>query len=223
MKGNPRNSATYPDSEQSRSVPKYPARTPETRNGSGWRRAHSEAKRSEAPHPRRMASAATRNNATAYVIEETLAACHQLELRTLAMKLGADELGVLVAIAYRLTAGRKTYGELRLAREQRNFAVEALEESLDMAIYAAAGLTRAAQLAAEQRFAAERARHAPGTLSEKDRRALARSLPDAFAGELSPRVVSHRDRASWRRFERAGVRRHLVATKAYTAKGAERC
>lgn len=137
----------------------------------------------------------TRNNAKAFLIEGTLAALHTRQLRRLCFRLNADETALLVAIAERLTAGRKTYGELQLARDPRNFAGEALEEALDMAIYSAAALTRAEKLAAEERASIAIAEERLGALSENQRQKLTELLSGAFSEEVTPTVVSQRDRS----------------------------
>ena len=58
--------------------------------------------------------------------------------------LGPDEAQVLALVAERLVTGRRTYGELKPARDRRDFAREALEEAADGLVYVAAGLVRAA-------------------------------------------------------------------------------
>lgn len=49
--------------------------------------------------------------------------------------LGDDELEILLALGMRLHAGRKLYGELRLATDSRNFVAEAGEEVIDALSY----------------------------------------------------------------------------------------
>jgi len=56
--------------------------------------------------------------------------------------LGADELRVLSAIAARLAEGRRTYGELDLATDKRDFSAEARDEVFDALVYVACRLIR---------------------------------------------------------------------------------
>lgn len=63
-------------------------------------------------------------------------------LHALAGELGADELAVLCLVAERLKIGRERYGDLQVATDRRDFGVEALEETADGLVYAAAALIR---------------------------------------------------------------------------------
>jgi hypothetical protein len=56
--------------------------------------------------------------------------------------LGEDELAVLVLIAGRLEKGRGVYGELRIARDGRDFGAESLEEILDALSYCGMALVQ---------------------------------------------------------------------------------
>lgn len=57
--------------------------------------------------------------------------------------LGSDELEVLAQVADGLVRGRAVYGELDLARDQRDMGREALEEVRDGLVYVGAALARA--------------------------------------------------------------------------------
>lgn len=61
-------------------------------------------------------------------------------------ELGADEAEVLALVAERLAAGRRTYGELQLATDRRDFREEALMELADGCVYLAAGIARASRM-----------------------------------------------------------------------------
>lgn len=56
--------------------------------------------------------------------------------------LAADEVSVVALVAERLAAGRRTYGELHLVQDARDFVREAAEELLDASVYLAANLER---------------------------------------------------------------------------------
>ncbi len=58
--------------------------------------------------------------------------------------LGADERRVLEVIADRLRMGGRQYGALDIAGDPRDWAAEALEEALDLAVYIGAELRRRA-------------------------------------------------------------------------------
>jgi hypothetical protein len=57
--------------------------------------------------------------------------------------LNDDEALVLTRIAERLAKGRRNYGPLGIARDPRDFVVEAHEEFLDAAVYGAIIVERA--------------------------------------------------------------------------------
>lgn len=56
--------------------------------------------------------------------------------------LGDDEVEVLLEQAAALRDGRAVYGELKIAEDPRDFAVEALEEDRDWLVYRAADIVR---------------------------------------------------------------------------------
>lgn len=56
--------------------------------------------------------------------------------------LGLDELEVVEMVADGLAVGRRAYGELQLAIDERDFATEAAAELRDAMVYAGAGLLR---------------------------------------------------------------------------------
>jgi hypothetical protein len=62
------------------------------------------------------------------------------ELAMLMLELGNDEQRVVLAIAQRLALGRRQYGALDLATDQRTWMREAYEEALDMSNYLAMAL-----------------------------------------------------------------------------------
>jgi len=62
-----------------------------------------------------------------------------------AEQLGADELAVLENVAEGLLRGRGVYGELDLARDQRDFEAETLAEVRDGLAYLGAALVRRAR------------------------------------------------------------------------------
>lgn len=57
-------------------------------------------------------------------------------------RLGADELRVLALVAERLAAGRRSYGELRLHSDARDWRQEMAEEVADALVYAACALAQ---------------------------------------------------------------------------------
>lgn len=57
-------------------------------------------------------------------------------------RLGEDEIYVLAVIAERLAAGRRSYGELRLATDGRDWRQEMTEEVADALVYAACALAQ---------------------------------------------------------------------------------
>lgn len=57
------------------------------------------------------------------------------KIAALVGELGPDEQRVLLLLARRLLAGRKTYGPLDVAGDRRNFEKEAGEEAADMLVY----------------------------------------------------------------------------------------
>jgi hypothetical protein len=59
------------------------------------------------------------------------------ELLDVVAELGTDERRVLLALARRLLAGRRTYGRLDVAEDPRDWRSEAAEELLDGAVYLA--------------------------------------------------------------------------------------
>ena len=56
--------------------------------------------------------------------------------------LGNDEARVVIAVAKRLSLGRRCYGPLRIFEDPRDWRKEASEEALDCAVYLAADLLR---------------------------------------------------------------------------------
>lgn len=64
------------------------------------------------------------------------------ELWDMASQLGEDELEALNSVASGLVTGRRTYGELRVDQDPRNFQKEALEEVRDSLVYLGAQLVK---------------------------------------------------------------------------------
>ena len=64
------------------------------------------------------------------------------DLATVAARLGADELRVLVLLATRAWVGQTRYGYLDLHRDRRDFNGEPVEELTDATFYSAAALLR---------------------------------------------------------------------------------
>jgi hypothetical protein len=62
------------------------------------------------------------------------------ELISMVQTMEPDAVSVLHAIAGRLQMGRRQYGDLKIALDQRDWRKEAGEEALDMSVYLAIGL-----------------------------------------------------------------------------------
>lgn len=80
------------------------------------------------------------DDASTYGSGESARCVHRLDRAW--RRLGRDERAVLVEIAQGLVAGRRVYGELRLARDRRDLEREALEEVRDALVYVGAALVR---------------------------------------------------------------------------------
>ena len=65
--------------------------------------------------------------------------------------LGPDELRILVRVARRLQVGFERYGEMRVAKDTRDYEKEASEELLDWLVYVEMKNERAAQAPAKRR------------------------------------------------------------------------
>lgn len=78
------------------------------------------------------------------------------ELEGLVAALGPDELRILLRVARRLHVGFERYGEMRVAKDGRDYQREASEELLDWLVYVEMEGERSAQLRALGRRPAKR-------------------------------------------------------------------
>jgi hypothetical protein len=60
-------------------------------------------------------------------------------------QLGPDELRILLRVGRRLAVGFERYGEMRLAKDKRDYQKEAFEEMLDWLVYTEMDFERKAQ------------------------------------------------------------------------------